>query len=150
MYLLATREFADLASRDEGRAIFRWLATADPGPRDLFVSAISIGIVASSIEDMPKQERGHWRRLLAEARRLFVDKNTVVPVDLPIVDTWASDLRGLEIYDEEDEGGDRFELGEGERLVIAVAIARGLTLVSQPRAYLDEICDRTTLTIVNP
>jgi hypothetical protein len=41
-------------------------------------------------------------------------------------------------------------VGEDERLVIATAIARGLTYVSRRRAYLDEICERTKLTVVTP
>lgn len=74
----------------------------------------------------------------------------VITIDLPIIDTWASDLRGIDIFDEEEEGGERFPLGEDERLVIATAITRRLTLVSRPCAYLDAICERTTLTVVTP
>ena len=113
MYLLSTAALGDLVSRDEARPVFGWLNANRPGATELFASVVSFGIVASSIEDLPKHDRGEWRRLLQEGRR-------------------------------------RFDLGEDERLVIATAIARSLTLVSPARPYLDEICDRTTLTVVNP
>ena len=150
MYLLATREFADLASRDRDRLIFRWLEATKPGEKGLFISAVSVGIVASGIEDLDKHARGAWRRLLAEARRNFVDASGVIDVDLPIVDVWASELRGLDLIDEDPDTGERWSLSEDERLVLATAIARQLTLVSQPRPYLDEVCERTTLTVVHP
>ncbi len=149
MYLLSTPTLADLVGRDQARPVFDWLRQARPGATELFASVVSFGIVASSIEDLPKHERGDWRRLLQEGRRQFVEKGTIIDVDLPIVDTWASALRGLSLL-EEAEDGERFDLGEDERLVIATAIARSFTLVSPPRPYLEDLCDRTALTVVSP
>ena len=149
MYLLSTAALGDLVSRDEARPVFGWLNANRPGATELFASVVSFGIVASSIEDLPKHDRGEWRRLLQEGRRRFVEQGTLIDVDLPIIETWASSLRGLEVMDQAEDG-ERFDLGEDERLVIATAIARSLTLVSPARPYLDEICDRTTLTVVNP
>lgn len=150
MYLLGTREFADLAGRDTDRLIAQWLEATKPGEKGLFISVVSVGIVASGIEDLDKHERGAWRRLLAEARRNFVDASGVIDVDLPIVDVWASELRGLDLIDEDPDTGERWPLSEDERFVLATAIARQLTLVSQPRPYLEEVCERTTLTVVHP
>jgi predicted nucleic acid-binding protein len=150
MYLVDSQEFADLASRDQGRAISSWLKATRPGRLELFVSALSIGIVAQTIEDLPQTERGHWRRLLSEARRSFIENGAVIPVDLQIVDTWASSLRGVDLFYEDESSGYREPLGEDTRLVLATAIARGLTLVSRSAAHLDVVCERTTLTVVNP
>ena len=149
MYLLSTQVLADLVSRDPDRKVFGWLARARPSGSELFASVISFGIVASSIEDLPKHGRGEWRRLLQEGRRPFLEQGTLIDVDLPIVDTWAASLRGLQLL-EADDGGEGAALGDDERLVIATAIARRLTLVAPPEPYLDALCDRTALAVVAP
>ena len=150
MYMLASQELADLASRDPEKAIARWLHRLNLGARDVFVSVISLGILASSIEDLPRQRRDEWRRLLAEARRTFQDTGGILDVDLRVVDIWATQLKAIELFEVNHVSGDTRPLGEDERLVIATAIAHGHTLVSRPRAYLDEICENTTLTVVTP
>ena len=150
MYLLGSQEFADLTSRDEGRTIFRWLKATPLGSSDLFVSALSIGILANTIEDLPPSERQQWRRLLAAARREFDALGAIIPVDLEIADAWSAHLRGRDLFEEDPITGDRELLGEDTRLIIATAIARNLTLVTRREPYHDEIIDSTTLTVVEP
>ena len=66
MYLLDSQQVMDLLSRDSTRQIFEWLAETEPRQTDLFVSIISVGQIADTIEQMPARERNHWRRLLNE------------------------------------------------------------------------------------
>lgn len=144
MYLLSTDEFCDLASRDESRAIFPWLDRVKPGRHELFVSVISLGVVADTVEAEATLTRGHWRRLLSEARRQFAERGCLIDVDPSIVDFWAG-LRGLGLnYDDGDQ------VGDDALLVVATAIARDLTLVARLERYLEEIADRTTLKLVEP
>jgi predicted nucleic acid-binding protein len=150
MYLLGSQEFADLTSRDEGRTIFQWLKATPLGSSDLFVSALSIGMLANTIEDLPPPEREQWRRLLAAARRQFEALGGIIPVDLEIVDAWSAHLRGRELFEEDPAAGYREMLGEDTRLIIATAIARNLTLVTRREPYHDEIINSSTLTIVEP
>lgn len=144
MYLLATEQFADLTSRDANRPIARWLKTAAPGRIELFISVISIGVVADSIEDQPSPDRGNWRRLLSEARRQFADHGCIIDVDQAVAEAWAG-LRGIRLNYDDGE-----PVGDDMLLVVATAIARDLTLVTERQAFHDEIADRTTLKIVEP
>jgi predicted nucleic acid-binding protein len=145
--MLNTQCFTDLASRDPDRTITRWLAETRPAGSELFVSVVSLGIVSASIEHLPAAERGAWRRLLAEARRTLLERRALLQVDLDVVDAWST-LRDLEIF--EDDGDGPAPVGEDERLVIATAIARDLTLVAARVGYLDVIADATTLKLVEP
>ena len=144
MYLLGTDQFGDLASLDQERAVFAWLATATPRRNELFVSVLSIGVLANTIEGKDNPERDNWRRLLSEARRQFNDAGLVIDVDQSIVDVWAA-LRGLGLDYDDGEA-----VGDDELLVVATAIARDLTLVTRPEAYHQKIADRTTLKLVEP
>jgi predicted nucleic acid-binding protein len=147
VYLLSDQCFADLASRDPERGVARWLAEARPGPKELYVSAVSIGMVAAEIERLAPAERGPWRRLLAEARRVFLERDCVLDVDLSVVDAWTT-LRNLELA--VDDGDGVRPVGEDTRLVVATAIARDLTLVTGHAPYLDTVADVTTLKFVEP
>jgi len=150
MYLLGSQQVADLVSRDPARPIAEWLKTARPGRNDLFVSAISLGQVAHMIEAMPMSARQPWRRLMAAARRSWTNEGSIIDIDMSIVDIWARELRGLDLEDEDTVSGDRFQLGEDDRLVIASAIARGYSLVTSRSELLEKVAQTTTLTIVEP
>ena len=150
MYLLGNQQVADLISRDQARPVFGWLAQARPGPNELFVSALSIGQVAHMVESLPAIERGPWRRLLAQGRRSLEAMGSVIDVDLAAVDVWAGGLRGADLIDEDLASGERYPLGEDDRLVIATAISRNYSLVTRSTPVLDAIAGFTTLTIVEP
>lgn len=150
MYLLGSQELADLFSRDQARPIFEWLGRARPGANDLFVNAISIGQVAHMVESLDQLDRGPWRRLLATGRRSFQNSGSILDVDLATVDVWASQLRGVDLMEEDLASGERYPMGEDDRLVIATAIARNYSLVTRPTPLLDEIATFTTLTVVAP
>lgn len=150
MYLLGSQQVADLFSRDKARPIFAWLDRTQPGASDLFVSVVSLGMLANMVESLDPTERGSWRRLLASGRRSFAKAGGIVDVDLAAVDVWAGQLRGVDLTDEDPVSGERFLLGEDERLVIATAIARKYSLVTRSTPLLEEICSLTTLTFVEP
>jgi predicted nucleic acid-binding protein len=150
MYLLGTQEFADLASRDPVRPIVSWLKQVQPSRNDLFISAISVGILHNSVEAMQQQERENWRRQLTQAKRTFAGAGGIIDVSMDIVETWASSLRGLDLIEEDPTTGDKVQLGEDQRLVVATAIRRGYTMVTRRVPYLDEIAISTTLTVVEP
>jgi predicted nucleic acid-binding protein len=150
MYLLGTQEFTDLASRDTACPIFAWLQEVKPSQTDLFISAISVGILHSSVEALQQQDRENWRRLLAQAKRSFDNAGGIIDVDMGIVETWAGSLRGLDLIEEDPATGGKVQLGEDARLVVATAIRRGYTLVTRRVPYLDDIAISTTLTIVEP
>ena len=82
MYLLDSQQVMDLLSRDSTRQIFEWLAETEPRQTDLFVSIISVGQIADTIEQMPARERNHWRRLLNEITRLQTEKQFDTALDL--------------------------------------------------------------------
>lgn len=145
MYLLDSQQAMDLLSRDQTRPIFHWLAEAKPRRADLFVSIISLGQIAHTIEQMPPVERNHWRRLLQEGRRELEEADSVIDVDAAIVDAWQANLRGQLLGDIENADD---ELGEDDRLIIATAIARNYALVTTGWAVFNEIAQRTSLTIV--
>ena len=144
MYLLDTQQVMDLFSRDAARPIFRWLDETKPGQNDLFVSVLSLGQLAHAIEHMAVAPRNHWRRLYQEGRRSLDEAGSVIDVDAGIVDVWQSDLRGGRLSDIADADE---ELGEDDRLIFATAIARGYTLVTQGSRLLEQIAERTTLTV---
>ena len=152
LYLLGSQQgVADLVSRDRARPIAEWLLATRPGRNDLFVSAISLGQVAHMIEAMPTSERQPWRRLLAAARRSWTSQGSIVDIDMSIIDIWARELRGTRPCGRKSrKSGDRFQLGEDDRLVIASAIARGYSLVTQRTELLEKVAQTTTLTIVEP
>jgi predicted nucleic acid-binding protein len=150
MYLLGTQELTDLFSRDPARPIIAWLRETQPADNQLFVSVISLGILAHQIEDLDPGSRNHWRRLYAEGRRSLADKGSIIDVDMAIVDQWATSLRGLDLTEEDGLTGDRFEMGEDSRLVIATAITRGYSLVTRITPAIEVIAEQTTLTIVEP
>ncbi len=150
MYLLGSQELADLVSGEEGRPIFNWLGVAEPREDDLFVSVISLGLVAQMIEALPGIDREPWRRVLARGRRALEERGSVIDVDMTIVDVWASSLRGEPLVEIDPETNIEYDLGEDERLVIATAIARNYSLVTKRTEPLDAIASRTTLTIVEP
>lgn len=150
MYLLGSQELADLVSGEEGRPIFNWLDAAEPGEDDLFVSVISLGLVAQMIESLPIVDREPWRRVLARGRRALEERGSVIDVDMAIVDVWASSLRGEPLVEVDPETSIEYDLGEDERLVVATAIARNYSLVTRRTEPLDAIASRTTLTIVEP
>ena len=147
MYLLDTQILMDLLSKDQSRAVFNWLGTVKPGRNDLFISVLSLGQIAHAIEDMEPADRNHWRRLLQEGRRLFEDAGGVIDVDAAVVDVWRANLRGCLLSDIETADED---LGEDDRLIIASAIARGYTLVTESTRAITEIVERTSLTTVEP
>jgi predicted nucleic acid-binding protein len=144
VYLLGADQFQEVASRDRDRAIFKWLATSAPGRNDVFVSVLAIGILSHSIEDLDNPERDNWRRRVSEARQQFNATGSVIDVDQSIVDVWAT-LRGLSFNYDDGE-----PVGDDELLIVATAIARDLTLVTQVQGYHREIADRTTLKLVEP
>ncbi|WP_102325718.1 PIN domain-containing protein [Komagataeibacter saccharivorans] len=145
MYLLDSQQVMDLLSRDQNRQIFQWLAEANPKKSDLFVSIISLGQIADTIERMAARERNHWRRLLQEGRRQFQEAGSLVDVDAAVVDAWQSNLRGQHLADIENADE---ELGEDDRLIVATAIARNYTLVTAGSPVFSQIVERTSLTIV--
>ncbi|MFG1393470.1 PIN domain-containing protein [Xanthobacter agilis] len=145
MYLLDTQQVMDLFSRDEARPIFQWLEETKPGKGDLFVSVISLGQIAHAIEDMSVSPRNHWRRLYQEGRRDFEEAGGVIDVDAAIVDVWQAGLRGDRLI---DVAGAEEDLGEDDRLIFATAIARGYALVSSGSRQLQDIAERTTLTMI--
>jgi predicted nucleic acid-binding protein len=136
---------AGLFSRDTTRSIFQWLEETKPGQSDLFVSVLSLGQIAHSIEDMGVTQRNHWRRLYQEGRRSLEEAGSVIDVDSGTVDVWQADLRGTRLADIAD--ADK-ELGEDDRLIFATAIARGHALVTLGSRLLQEIAERTTLTTI--
>jgi predicted nucleic acid-binding protein len=144
MYLLDSQAVFDLFSRDESRPIFSWLNEAGRDVRQLFVSVISLGQIAHAIEDLPPQDRNHWRRLFQEGRRVLEERGSLIDVDMAIVDVWESNLRGNRLVDVPDADD---ELGEDDRLIIATAIARNYVLVSPGSRLIEEIAQRTTLAI---
>jgi predicted nucleic acid-binding protein len=150
MYLLGSQEVADLISRDPARPIVGWLSEMRLGQNDLFVSAISLGQVAHMVDNLEQPDRDQWRRLLARGRRSFETLGSILPIDMSVVDAWASSLRGLALIDDDPMSWVRFPLGEDDRLIIATAIARGYSLVTRRTPALDEIARRTTLTIIEP
>lgn len=145
MYLLDTQQVMDLFSRDQTRSIFGWLRETTPGKTDLFVSVLSLGQIAHAIDDMAPTERNQWRRLMQEGQRQFVEAGGVIDVDASIVDVWQSSLRGdrLSHIANADE-----ELGEDDRLILATAIARSYTLVTEESETLRGIAAHTTLAII--
>ena len=145
MYLLDSQQAMDLLSRDDKRPIFEWLRDAQPRQNDLFVSVISLGQIAQTIEQMSPRDRNHWRRLLQEGRRAFEEQGSVVDVDMAIVEAWQANLRGPNLADiaDADEA-----LGEDDRLIIATAIARNYALVTSGSPVFSELAARTSLTIV--
>jgi len=145
MYLLDSQQVMDLLSRDESRQIFDWLAEAKPKQTDLFVSIISLGQIADTIEQLPASERNHWRRLLQEGRREFQEAGSLVDVDAAVVDAWQANLRGQHLADIENADED---LGEDDRLIVATAIARNYTLVTAGSPVFSQIAERTSLAIV--
>jgi predicted nucleic acid-binding protein len=147
MYLLDSQQVMDLLSRDKDRAIFRWIEQTEPARGDLFVSVLSLGQVAATIERMLPTQRNHWRRLLQEGRRELEEAGSIVDVDMPIVEAWQSNLRGDLLGDIEDAHED---LAEDDRLIVATAIARNYTLVTESSRVIDEIARRTSLTTVEP
>jgi predicted nucleic acid-binding protein len=145
MYLLDSQQVLDLFSRDSTRAIFQWINDTKPGEADLFVSVISLGQIAHTIDDLPPPERNHWRRLYNEGRRDFLERGGVIDVDGGIVDVWQSQLRGSRLDHIKDAAE---ELGEDDRLVVATAIQRGYSLVTRKSLVLQEITKITTLTLI--
>lgn len=145
MYLLDTQQVMDLFSRDAARPIFQWLEETKPGKSDLFVSVISLGQIAHAIEDMGVTPRNHWRRLYQEGRRDFEEAGGVIDVDAAIVDVWQAGLRGDRLIDVADA---EEELGEDDRIIFATAIARGYALVTTGSRQLQDIAERTTLTMI--
>ena len=145
MYLLDSQQAMDLLSRDDKRPIFEWLQEAKPRQNDLFVSVLSLGQIAQTIEQMPPRDRNHWRRLLQEGRRAFEEQGSVVDVDMAIVEAWQANLRGTNLADIADAGE---ALGEDDRLIIATAIARNYALVTSGSPVFSELAARTSLTIV--
>ena len=150
MYLLGTQELTNLFSLDPARSIHGWLQNVRPGEHELFVSAISLGMIANQIERLELAERNQWRRRYAEGRRKFEDRGSIVHVDIGVVDVWASNLRGRDLVDDDETTGERTPLGEDSRLVIATAITRGYSLVTKMTPVLQDIANFTTLTIVEP
>jgi predicted nucleic acid-binding protein len=150
MYLLGTQEVVDLVKRDQKRPILVWLNTARPGRNDLFVSAISLGQLAQEIELTQQPARDQWRRVLQVARRGFESQGSIINVDMEVVDAWASNLRGRDLTVIDPVTGNSIQLGEDDRLVIATAIARGYSLVTQRTPALDEVTKRSKLTIIEP
>lgn len=147
MYLLDSQQVMDLLSRNRERPIFQWIDEAKPGRNDLFVSVLSIGQIADTIEQMAPAQRNHWRRLLQEGRRELEEAGSLTDVDMPIVEAWQSNLRGQLLADIE---GAHEDLAEDDRLIIATAIARNYTLVTDSSRVIDEITQRTSLTTVEP
>ncbi len=147
MYLLDTQQVMDLMSRNQQRPIFAWLDATAPAQNDLFVSVLSLGQIPHAIEAMDSARRNDWRRLYQEGRRQFEEFGSVINIDDAIVDVWQASLRGDRIGD--IEGADE-ELGEDDRLIIATAIARGYALVTAGDRILEQIAERTTLTLVEP
>lgn len=145
MYLLDSQQAMDLLSRDHSRAVFRWLREAEPRQNDLFVSVLSMGQIAQTIEGMAQSGRNHWRRLLQEGRRAFEEAGSIVSVDMAIVEIWQHDLRGAAIADIPHADD---ELGEDDRLIIATAIARNCALVTTGSPIFAELLKRTSLTLV--
>ncbi|WP_041926895.1 PIN domain-containing protein [Methylocystis sp. SC2] len=145
MYLLDTQQVMDLFSRDAARPVFQWLEETRPGKSDLFVSVISLGQIAHAIEDMGVTQRNHWRRLYQEGRRDFEQSGGVIDVDAAIVDVWQAGLRGDRLIDVPDADD---ELGEDDRLIFATAIARGYALVTNGSRQLQDIAERTTLSMI--
>ena len=145
MYLLDSQQVMDLLSRDRTRPVFEWLAEAKPRQTDLFVSIISLGQIADTIEEMAPNERNHWRRLLQEGRRDFEEQGSLIDVDAAIVDAWQAGLRGRHLGDIPDADE---ELGEDDRLIVATAIARDYALVTYGSPVFSEIAQRTSLTLV--
>lgn len=147
MYLLGSQQVMDLLSRDAARPIFRWIAETRPGRNDLFVSVLSLGQIADTIEHLAPDERNHWRRLLQEGRRELEEAGSLIDVDLPIVDAWQANLRGDLLA---DIGGTDENLAEDDRLIIATAIARNYTLVTAAASVIEVIARRTSLTTMEP
>lgn len=145
MYLLDSQLVMDLFSRDQSRAIFQWLHDAAPRRQDLFVSVVTLGQIAHTIEQMAPVERNNWRRLFQEGRRELEEAGSIVDVDGPIVEAWQSSLRGQHLSDIADADE---ELGEDDRLIIATAIARSYALVTAGSAAFADIAQRTSLTLV--
>lgn len=147
MYLLDSQQVMDLLSRDAGRAIFRWIDATKPGRNDLFVSVLSLGQIADTIEHMAPGQRNHWRRLLQEGRRELEEAGSLIDIDMPIVDAWQTNLRGELLADID---GAQEDLPEDDRLIVATAIARNYTLVTASAEVIDKIAERTSLTIMEP
>lgn len=147
MYLLDTQLVMDLFGRNEEKPIFSWLETAKPTDADLFVSVVSLGQIAHTIEAMSGGQRNQWRRLFQEGRRRLEELGSVIEIDGAIVDVWQSDLRGDHLADID---GAEEDYGEDDRLIIATAIARNYALVTDGDRVLIEIAERTTLTLIEP
>jgi predicted nucleic acid-binding protein len=145
MYLLDTQQAMDFLSRDHERSVFRWISETKPGRNDLFVSVLSIGQIAHAIELMLPVDRNHWRRLLQEGRRNLDAIGSILDVDMTIVEVWQASLRGENLIDIPEAEN---ELGEDDRLILATAIARNYSLVTEGSRVIEEISARTTLTVV--
>lgn len=145
MYLLDSQQVMDLLSRDETRPVFEWMRNAKPARDAVFVSVISLGQIADTIEGMPTRERNHWRRLLQEGRREFEEAGSLIEVDMAVIDAWQINLRGGQLVGIADADE---ELGEDDRLIIATAIARNYSLVTEGSRVMSEIAEQTSLTLV--
>jgi hypothetical protein len=75
------------------------LRNAKPVRDAVFVSVVSLGQVADTIEGMRTSERNHWRRLLQEGRRELEETGSLIAVDMAVIDTWQTDLRGAHLDD---------------------------------------------------
>jgi predicted nucleic acid-binding protein len=144
MFLLGSDTFRDLASRDRSRKVFIWLTATHPGQSQLFASAISVGVVAYSVEQLPSTDRDHWRRLLSQARRQFENEGGILDVNAQDALEWAR----LREFDLRHDNGD--EVGDDDLLVIAAAISRDLTLVTVREAYHEQIVQGTALSLLEP
>lgn len=131
MFLLDTAAFIELTSGQEGpvRAKVTW---AESNNRVVRASVVSIGKLRSAIYDLAAQnERDNWTKRLNLAVKGLEDKSLLAEVDRRVAEQFAM-LAVAKMLDEDGQ-----DIGEAERLVVATAVAEGLTLLTTTPAHYE-------------
>jgi hypothetical protein len=120
-FLLSTPAVTQLVSRKPNN-VRDW--SKQHRPVDVSASVISLAIIESELHDYKGIDRLNWLRYVQDFKHQFQREGRLLPVDVKVANLYSL-LRGFPLVEDGEP------IGEDEKMILATAIALGLTWVGR-------------------